>query len=276
MAFRIEAATCGLDTWVAQASACAQFCFTLGALDALTGARGTSVPRIWRASIIAFALVVGSASAQPFALAARHRHLHGAAAGTLTFTEAGLRFDESGKHESHSRSWEYKDIQVLELSPTEIHVRTYEDVRWQLGRDLAYTFDRIAAGETPKLYPFLSSHLDQRFIARLPEAMAAPFWQASAKLLHRTRGVNGDLKFGTDRIVFEGAGEHASRTWRYTDVQNLSSSGPFDLSLTSLDGETRFQLKHALPEDRYNDLWRRIMEANGLKGFQSQLESHHD
>src|ERR1039457_5710393 len=136
MAFRIEAATCGLDTWVAQASACAQFCFTLGALDATTGARGTSVPRIWRASIIAFALVVCSASAQPFALAARHRHLHGAAAGTLTLTEAGLRCDESGDCEAHSGSWAYKDIQQLELSRTEVQVRTDENVRWQLGRNL--------------------------------------------------------------------------------------------------------------------------------------------
>jgi hypothetical protein len=226
--------------------------------------------------LIAFALIAGGVAAQPVTIAVRHKHLHGSASGTLTFTEAGLRFDEPGKHESHSRSWDYKDIQQMDLSLTEIRVRTYEDVRWQLGRDLAYTFDRIAAGETAKLFPFLNSRLDQRFIARLPEAAAAPFWQASAKLLHRTRGVNGELKFGTDRIVFEGAGEHASRTWRYTDVQNLSSSGPFDLSLSSLDGETRFQLKQALPEDRYNDLWHRIMEANGLKVFQSQLESHHD
>src|SRR5258708_2095057 len=170
-----------------------------------------------RASIITYALMAFSASAQPFALAARHRHPHRGTVGTLTLTEASLRFDEQGKHKSHSRSWDYKDIQQLELSLTEVRVRTYEDVRWLFGRDLAYTFDRIAAGESAKLYPFLISRLDQRFIARLPETIATPIWQSGAKLLHRTGGVNGELKMSGDRVVFEGPGEHASRTWRYTD-----------------------------------------------------------
>src|SRR6266568_5052158 len=93
------------------------------------------------AQALACVLIVSSASAQPVTLTARHRHLHGGAAATLTFTEDTLRFDEQGKHKAHSRSWDYKDIQQLELSLTEIRVRTYQDVHWQLGRDLSYTFD---------------------------------------------------------------------------------------------------------------------------------------
>jgi len=185
--------------------------------------------------------------------------------GTITFTDTGMRFN--------SRSWDYKNIQRLELSPTEIRLRTYEDVRWQLGRDREFVFKHLAPSETAKLYPFLSAHLDQRFIARLPEQVSGVEWQAPAKLLRRTGGYNGELKIGGDRIVFEGA---ASRTWRYTDIRNMSSSNPFELTLTSLDGETRFQLKQALAEDRFDELWRRVMGANGLKVFQSQMESHHD
>lgn len=204
--------------------------------------------------------LLACSAAQPLTLAVRH--------GSITFTDAGVQFN--------SRSWDYKNIQRLELSPTEIRLRTYEDVRWQLGRDREFVFKHLAPGETAKLYLFLSAHLDQRFIARLPEPVTAPVWEAPAKMLHRNGGYNGELKIGAGCVVFEGPGEYASRTWRYTDLGNVSSSSPFELTLTSLDGETRFQLKEALLEDRYNDLWRRVTEANGLKVFQSQMESHHD
>jgi hypothetical protein len=72
-------------------------------------------------------------------------------------------------------------------------------------------------------------------------------------------------------VVFRSAG--ASRTWRYRDILGLTSESPFELTLASLDGETRFQLKQYLPEDRYDDLWRRINEANGLRPFHSRLEN---
>ena len=174
--------------------------------------------------------------------------------GTITFTETGVSFK--------SLSYEYKDIQRLELMPTEIRLRTYEDRKWRLGQDREYVFNRIPPGETAKLYTLLSTRLDQPLIARVLQPVSALEWQAPAKILHRTGGTNGEFKIGTDLIVFEGP---ESRTWRYTDLVNVSCSNPFELSLTSLDGETRFQLKKALPEDRYNKLWRRVMET-----------SHHD
>src|SRR5436853_396670 len=90
--------------------------------------------------------------------------------GTITFTETGIRFK--------TRAYDYKDIQRLELRPAEIRLRTYEDGRWQFGRDREYVFNRIAPGETAKLYPLLSAHLDQRLIAWLPEPVSAPEWQA--------------------------------------------------------------------------------------------------
>lgn len=202
--------------------------------------------------LMVLAVVGAGAFAQPFTIGVRH--------GTLTFTDAGVQYGE--------RSWNYGEIQRIELSPTEIRLRTYEDVRWQLGRDREYVFKGLAVGETAKLYPFLSARLDGRFIARLSEPVSPIQWDVPAKMLHRTGGYNGVLKIGGDRIAFEGAGEHGSRTWRYTDLESVSSSGPYELSFTSLDGETRFQLKEALAEDRYNDLWRRV--------YQTQRESHHD
>ena len=201
------------------------------------------------------------AAAQPLTLQVRH--------GALVFTDSGVRYQGKHPHE-----WNYPEIQRLGLMPNEITIRTYDDIRWQLGRDREYRFNRIAEGETAKLYPLLAARLDQRLVARIAIPLPSPLWQAPAKLLHRTGGANGELKIGSDRIVFDGKG--GSRTWRYSDIDNISSSGPFDLSLTSLDGESRLQLKQALSQDRYNDLWRRITEANGLKVFQSRMEHTHD
>jgi len=216
--------------------------------------------------LAALVFVAAPAFTQPFTFAVRH--------GTLTFTAAGVRYDDSRAKKDRSWSRDYGNIQQLSLSPTEIRLRTYDDVRWQLGRDREYVFQHLAPGETAKLYPFLSARLDRRFVARLPEPVSAPEWEVPAKMLRRTSGYNGVLKIGADRIVFEAAGEHASRTWRYTDLASVSSSGLYQLSFTSLDGETRFQLKEALSEDRYNDLWRRVMDVNGLQAFQSS-GSHH-
>ncbi len=99
-------------------------------------------------------------------------------------------------------------------------------------------------------------------------------WEAPAKLLHRTGGYNGTLKIAQDVVVFQSA--RGSRTWRLSDIDNFSSAGPFELTVTSLDAETRFQLKQPLPEDRYNDLWRHFQRATGPKTFQPFEENHHE
>jgi hypothetical protein len=120
----------------------------------------------------------------------------------------------------------------------------------------------------------LSARLDQRFVAEVPDRVPNLLWSAPAKMLRGRLGSNGDLRVGADRIVFESSKD--SRTWRYSDILAIASESPFELTITTLDRETRIQLKQDLPEERYNDLWRRISEANGLHVFHSSLENHHD
>ncbi len=211
-------------------------------------------------------IFLSSLAAQPFTFSTKH--------GAVTFSDGGVTIEKRGRE---PRALDYENIQELRLSPTEIRIRTYDDVRWQLDCDRVYSFDHLSKEDTAKLYPFLIAKLDQRFIAEIAAAsIGAPEWRIPAKMLHHTGGFSGELTLSADRVVFNAAGEHASRTWRITDLQNVSSAGPFELSLTSLDGETRFQLKQSLPQDRYDLLWQRVMEANGLRIFQSSMEGHHD
>ena len=212
--------------------------------------------------------------AQDFKFPVRHLHARKGGDGTLTITEAGVAFDEPGKKSDHSRTWKYEDIQRFDLSPGRLRILTYEDVRWQLGRDREYTFDRMPGKMASQLYPMLAARLDQRFVAEVSDQVADVQWSTPAKMLRGRSGSNGALKVGADRIVFESSKD--SRTWRYSDILDIASESPFELTITTLDRETRIQLKQFLPEDRYNDLWRRISEANGLHAFHSSLENHHD
>ena len=194
--------------------------------------------------------------------------------GTLTVSADSIRWTESGKKAGHSRTWKYEDIQRLELAPARIRVQTYEDNRREFGRDRVYTFDHLPADAAGRVYAVLSPKLDQRFVAHVPGQVASPIYETPAKLLHGRYGANGVLKIGTDGIAFAAAGE--SRAWRYSDIDSISSAGAFELTLNTIEGENRFQLKQPLARDRYDDLWRRLSEAKGLTIYQSQLESHHE
>ena len=212
-------------------------------------------------------LILGAAAAvaQPFTFQVRHRHLHGGAAGTLRIGADSISFTEPSKDGKHSREWAFAEIQQLSLSAAELHILTYEDQKWQLGRDRDFVFDRLPEGMAQQVYPLLARSLDQRFVAELSDPGRRPLWQTGAKLLRGLGGSEGDLLIGDDWIVYKCKDARQSRTWRFQDIDNLATSGPFDLAITTLERsdwrhagptEFRFELKQPLDENRYNKLWR--------------------
>ena len=54
-----------------------------------------------------------------------------------------------------------------------------------------------------------------------------------------------------------------ARTWRYNDIQFISSANPFQLTITTLEKQFRFQFKRAVAEIAYNQLWLEIEKKNG-------------
>jgi len=194
--------------------------------------------------------------------------------GTLTFTEELVRWEEPKKPE-HSHTWRYAEIQRLELAPGRVRIVSYDDARWQLGRDREYLFDQLPAELALRVHPFLTERLDQRYLAHVADRSAMPTWAVPAKLLIGRGGSNGDLKFFDGQIMFDGGERGESRTWKWSDITNVNSSDPFELTLTTIEGENRLQLKAALPEDRYQELWRSIAQSHGLKVFQSSAVHEH-
>jgi hypothetical protein len=196
-------------------------------------------------------------------LGAEYRVKH----GTLTIDERGVSYQETGKKHPRHWSWSYQDIQQLDLAPARVRVLTYEDNRWKLGADRGYAFEPLAGQDFSGSYPLLKDRLDRRFVAELADAAVRPLWSVPVKLLGTIAGSQGTLSIGQDRIVYSTARKNASRTWRYGDIDNIATSGPFELTLTTFERaiehygnrkDFNFQLKEPLDERRYNELWRKL------------------
>lgn len=226
--------------------------------------------------LVAAALVAGAQS-----VPVRHKHWHGGGNGDLRVSNDGISFAESGQGQKHSRTWKYQEIQQVELSDDTLRILTYEDQKWKLGRDREYVFDRLPQGFAQAVYAQWRDRLDQRFIAGLPDNDVAPLWEIPAKLLGRLEGSEGMIRVGRDRIVYQTKEPEESRTWRFADIENIASAGPFDFSVVTREHhgawnagwrEFHFQLKGPLPEERYNELWRRLNASKESVFIQSSVQ----
>jgi hypothetical protein len=118
--------------------------------------------------------------------------------------------------------------------------------------------------------------LDQRLVAALgPDAgqdMGLPAWTFPVKHLGRIAGSEGTLTFGAEAVTYSTAARDDSRTWRYSDIDNIGSSGPFQLTVTTFERDKytfgdrkgfNFELKERITEAAYNEIWMRIEKKNG-------------
>ena len=230
---------------------------------------------------------------QSFQYEASHRHSRPphikktGGLGTLTINDTGVSFDEKykdGKAPKHPHSWHwaYQDIQQLKIFPKALSVLTYKDNKWKLGADREYNFDLVSEDSLDNAYQVLRTRLDQRFVAAITDSPASALWEIPVKHRVRFGGDEGVLTVGISEITYKSQKKSESRTWRYEDVDNISSSGPFDLTITTferarLDYGSRkqfnFELKQRLDEARYNDLWLRLNQSKGLKILNSHIEA---
>jgi hypothetical protein len=175
--------------------------------------------------------------------------------GLLRVSADSIAFEEKDRW----REWKLDEIRQLTLGSTFVRVQTYE------GRNREYVFAPVPTALAEKWYPVFSAQRDQRFVAALADEQVRAIWQIPVKLRNKVQGV---LLVGADRVVFRATPEGESRTWRIGDIESVASAGPFDLTVTTREKEFRFDLKQALPEARYQELWRQIHRAQGLQILQ--------
>ena len=205
---------------------------------------------------MAFRLTLVFASALSLsAFPVEHRHLHGRCAGDLRIDTVGVSFTGSRKHDAH---WKLEDIRELKLAPDGVYVLTYRG---------AYDF----RGEVPaqRLYAELRNVMDQRLVFEAARPEAHAIWSVPVK--HRG-GADGVLAFGEDSVVYTSDARDESRTWRYPDIDNIATSGPLQLTITTFERalvhyndrkDFNFELKQPITEAKYNELWLLVEKKNG-------------
>ena len=213
--------------------------------------------------------------------------------GVLTIDDTGISYQQALTEkqqkkppkkppELESVRFDYQDVQELWLSPDKLVLVTYKDRPWFLGIDKEYTFFPVGEQSFAEAYPMLKEKLDQRFVAALADPEATPLWEIPVKLLGFIQGSEGVLQVGPNRIVYKTERKGNSRTWRYQDIENISTSGPFQLTLTTFErakthyGSLKgfnFQLKQRLDERQYELLWKQLNRGKGLQFLTLQAET---
>lgn len=196
--------------------------------------------------------------------------------GTLVIGDSSVTYKQTrpGKKKLESVSLDYVDIQELWIAPDRLVVVTYRDRRWALGLDQRFEFQLAGEGSFQSAYEQLKTKLDRRLVAALADPPSAIEWQLPVKLLGAIQGSEGTLLFGADRIVYKTGRPRNSRSWRYQDIENVSTSDPYQFSLTTYEHDRQsygsmkafnFQLKQPLDNKRFETLWKRLNRDKGLQ-----------
>ena len=200
-----------------------------------------------------------------------HKALFADGRGVLSINDEGIRFD--AKHADNSHSWNYLDIQFLDrVSPTELVVLTYEDIRRFAGRDKRYRF-KLTAGEIDdELFAEMTGQLGRPASNRVFETPQQEVkLSVAVKHLHRFGGCQGRVS-ATDRgIYFVSDDEKHSHEWQLDrDVDSVWSADRYqlDVHVRNPGGPVhsierfRFLLKEPLDSEWYRRLKLELYELS--------------
>ena len=199
----------------------------------------------------------------------RHERMLRDRHGLLAFDPAGVSFRQTVKKGEPPRQerWDYPDIQELRVAPRRIVIVTYVDRPWLFGMDREFEFHAESKQNFDAVYAMLKGKLDRRLVVELADSPSELRWAVPVKRTGFIRGSEGILEIGRERVVYRSGKAGESRTWRYSDLDSVSSSGPFELTLTTYErskkdyGSLRsfsFQLKEPLDQSKYDALWKSV------------------
>ena len=238
--------------------------------------RSQEVSRI--VSLIVALLAIAPAGAAELSYEVRHHRALKDHAGVLTIDDKGVGYQQvhpKGKRPKlESVHFDYQDIQELWVAPDKLVLVTYKDRKWLLGVDKEFEFFLTKGKSFDAAYSMLKDKLDRRFVAALADSQTSILWALPVKLLGTIQGSEGILEVGSDRIVYKTERQRQSRTWRYQDIENVSTSDRYQLTVTTYEraktqyGSRKgfnFQLKQPLDEKRFEALWKRLNQDKGLQ-----------
>jgi hypothetical protein len=237
-------------------------------------------------------LVIVPAGAAELTYEVRHHRALKNHEGVLTISEKGVAYEQvvpEGKRKANPKKtpkleriqFDYQDIQELWVSPDRLRLVTYKDRKWLLGVDKEFEFFLPKGKSFDSAYAMLKDKLDRRFVAAVADSQSVIQWELPVKLMGTIQGSEGILQVGADRIVYKTDRARQSRTWRYQDIENVSTSDRYQLTLTTYEharahyGSMKgfnFQLKQPLDEKRFEMLWKRLNQDKGIQ-FLTAIEA---
>lgn len=205
--------------------------------------------------------------------------------GVLTISDQGVGYqqlkltkkqatDPKKKPKLETVAFHYQDIQELWVSPNKIVLVTYKDRKWLFGIDKEFEFFLPEGKTFEAAFAIFKDKLDRRFVAAMADAQVQTEWELPVKRLGMVQGSEGILMVGPDRIVYKTASPRQSRTWRFQDIENVSTSDRYQLTLTTYErakthyGSMKgfnFQLKQPLDEKLFEALWKKLNREKGLR-----------
>ncbi|HKY28418.1 MAG TPA: hypothetical protein VJM12_10820 [Pyrinomonadaceae bacterium] len=232
--------------------------------------RHNSILVILALSTLLLGVLEGKSQNQEFTYAVKQDRTIGKRDGHLIISAKGIEF--RARKEKDSRSWSYRDIRLVEiLSASDIRIWTYQNRKLLLGRDENLTFKVVDAEFEQKLSDFLRAHIDRALVTSFTEEEGAPLAQTAVKHLHRFGGCQGILKVFSDRLVYEAADKHDSRSWRWNDIRAVSRPDTdrievltFEPQIGAPNRSFNFILKERLSERVYDLIWYQVFQPKPL------------
>jgi hypothetical protein len=226
----------------------------------------------WKYCLAMVMLLIFSSTliGKDYSFKVRHQHVKGNCAGDLIVNESGIQYQTANAKDG--RHWTFDDIQEIQfINQRQLNVLTYEDSRRRIGGDRTFKFEFQDSTIPADLAAFITAHFSKPVSNRLTPTNQAGRFEILVKHLHRLGGCPGKLVFRDDGITFVSDKPGESRQWRYSDVQSIASSGPYELRLGTYEhgpaqyGDTkefRFQLKEKLDAAAYQFAWLRINDLS--------------
>jgi len=142
----------------------------------------------------------------------------------------------------------YLEVQTFQLAIHSLSIKTYENRKTRLGV-VQYRFDFDQA-----VPPSVGAEMAK--YVRRPSQNAIPNPDSQGVVIaahHRTTtgGTNGVLRFHNGGLDYVSSASGDSRSWRWADLQTLSSPDPYQLLVFGYRDTYTFDLKEILPQSLY-------------------------
>ena len=216
-------------------------------------------------------LSVLQVSAQNFKYKVQQDRMIGHRDGELIISNDRVEF--RAKKENDSRSWSYGEIKLFEiLSTTRVRIWTYQN-RKLLGQEESVSFNIVEGRIDQQASDFLRGHISRPLVTSLTddETGSEPLAEIPVKHLHRLGGCQGVLRVYVDRLIYEAADGHGSRSWRWSDIRAVGRPDVDRFELLTFEpqfgGPKRsfnFILKEQLADKTYDFIWSRVFRPTPL------------